>query len=206
MATEYEYIRKYDSPNFTPAAKSQRVFGAPRKVTGITIHHWGITGQKFQNITNFLCRKDGNTSAHYVAEAGKVACIVDPDDVAWHAGNAKGNVSTIGIELRPEATDADYATAAALVRDLRKTYGDVPLYPHKHWKATACPGKWDLDRLDKLARKDAAPAPAKTYTVKAGDTLWAIATAKGTTVDALRKKNPTINAAGLIRPGDKIRL
>lgn len=207
MATAYEYLKQYDSPNFTPAAKVQRVFGMPRKITAITIHHWGVTGQKFANVVNFLCRKDGNTSAHYVAEAGRVACIVDPDDAAWHAGSAVGNATSVGIECRPEATDADYETVAALVRDLRKTYGDLPLVPHKKWKATACPGRWDLERLDKLARKAApAPAPAaKTHTVKRGETLSAIAKKHGTTVAALVKKN-SIQNPDLIRAGQKIKL
>lgn len=205
--SDYEYISSKDSPNYTPEARVNSVYGQPRKVKGITIHHWGVTGQKFANIVNFLCRKGGNTSAHYVVEAGKVACIVDPDDAAWHAGNRVGNATTIGIECRPEATEADYKTVAALVRDLRKTYGNVPLFPHRHWKATACPGKWDLAKIDRLARADkpAPPAKPKTYTVKAGDTLSGIAKAHGTTVAELAKKNGIKNV-DRINAGQKINL
>lgn len=148
----YEYITKHDSGNYTPASKVRAVYGMDRKITGITIHHWGIKGQRFQNIVNFLCRKGGNTSAHEVIESGKVAVIVDHKNAAWHAGNAKGNATTIGLELRPEATDGDYATAAQRIADLREFYGDLPLIPHKAWKNTACPGSWDLARLDREAR------------------------------------------------------
>lgn len=143
MARAYEYITKFTSPNQN-ARKS--------KVKSITIHHWGSRGQKFDNVVNWLCQKRAGTSAHYVVEAGKVACIVDPDRRAWHAGSSKGNHESIGIECRPEATDGDYETVAALIADLRAVYGDLPLRPHRYWTSTACPGVWDLDRLDRLAR------------------------------------------------------
>lgn len=149
--SNYEYITKYTSRNQTPAHQSKAVFGLDRKITAITIHHWGSLGQKFQNVVNFLCTNHSPTSAHYVVEDGKVACIVAPANVAWHSGNARGNATTIGIELRPEATAGDYATAAQLIRELRDTYGELPLRPHKYWKNTACPGKWDLNKLDRMA-------------------------------------------------------
>ena len=143
MARSYEYITKYTSPNQN--ARNS-------KVKSITIHHWGSRGQKFDNVVNWLCQKRAGTSAHYVVEAGKVACIVDPDRRAWHAGNSRGNHESIGIECRPEATEGDYATVAALVADLRAVYGNIPLKRHKDWTSTACPGVWDIQKLDRLAR------------------------------------------------------
>lgn len=178
IMADYDYISRYDSPNYTPAASVRAVYGMPRNITAITIHHWGIKGQKFLNIVNFLCRKGGNTSAHEVIESGKVAVIVDHKNAAWHAGNGKGNATTIGLELRPEATDGDYATAAERIAELRAEYGDIPLVPHRAWKNTACPGNWDLVRLDREARAAAKgevkpaspskpkPAPAKPYAPK----------------------------------------
>lgn len=156
----YTYITQYSSPNYTPAENTPRVYGGPRQVAGITIHHWGADGQTFQGVVNYLCRRGGNTSAHYVVEAGQVACIVDPDDTAWHAGHSTGNRTTIGIECRPEATDQDYETVAELVRDLRAVYGPIRLYGHRDWKNTACPGRWDLHRIDLLAKGLPAPKPS----------------------------------------------
>ena len=83
----YEYITKYNSPNY----------GYPRgtkggnKIKEIVIHHWGIDGQNFINVTNYLCRSGGNSSAHFTLEAGRVACIVDHKNCAWHAGNKVHN-------------------------------------------------------------------------------------------------------------------
>ena len=143
MARAYTYITKFTSPNQN--ARNS-------KVKSITIHHWGSRGQKFDNVVNWLCQKRAGTSAHYVVEAGKVACIVDPDRRAWHAGNSRGNHESIGIECRPEATEGDYATVAALVADLRAVYGNIPLKRHKDWTSTACPGVWDIGKIDRLAR------------------------------------------------------
>lgn len=149
MGHAYQYITSKTSPNQN-ARKS--------KIKSITIHHWGSRGQKFDNVVSWLCDKRAGTSAHYVAEAGKVACIVDPDRRAWHAGSSKGNHESIGIECRPEATEGDYATVAALVADLRAEYGNLPLVPHRSWTSTACPGVWDLGKLDRLARGVSIPA------------------------------------------------
>lgn len=153
MARAYTYITKHTSPNQN--ARSS-------KIKSITIHHWGSRGQKFDNVVSWLCDKRAGTSAHYVVEAGKVACIVDPDRRAWHAGNSRGNHESIGIECRPEATEGDYATVAALVADLRAVYGNIPLVPHKSWTSTACPGVWDLGKIDRLARGVKAPVKVPT--------------------------------------------
>ncbi|MGP4975856.1 peptidoglycan recognition protein family protein [Brachybacterium tyrofermentans] len=152
----YRYITNRTSPNQN---------ARNRPISGITIHWWGNpVGQKIEGIVSWLCDKRAGTSAHYVVSSGVVYCIVDPDRRAWHAGNARANHTQIGIELDPNASQraGTMATAAALIKDLRSVYGDLPLYPHKHWTSTACPGNYDLKALDRLARgKTAAPAPAK---------------------------------------------
>ena len=131
----YEYITKYDSPNFTRGREGT-------KPQYIVIHHWGIDGQNFWGVVNWLCRQGGGSSAHYVVEAGKVACIVDPDDTAWHAGNWWYNLRSIGIECRPEMTDGDLATVAELIREIWKVYGKLPIIGHKDIVPTACPGRY----------------------------------------------------------------
>lgn len=212
----YESITNKNSGNFTPEGAVQKVFGQPRVITSITVHHWGKYGQRFMPVVDFLCRHGGKSSAHYVSEAGRVACIVAPRDAAWHSGSNRGNATSIGLELRPEATDGDYATAAELIRELRAVFGDLPLVKHSSWKATACPGKWDLARLDALARSagsggaaakpaapptPTAPVPART-TNPAGRPLLALdgflgsATIRelqhrfGTTVDGIISTGP----------------
>ena len=161
----YALQEQYSSKNQVPGANADSVWhrGA-RRVSSITIHHWGLKGQQFDTVRDFLCTNNSPTSAHYVVQDGLVACIVSPDDCAFHAGNAEGNSHSIGIECRPEATDGDYATVAELIRDLRAIYGDIPLRPHNYWYATACPGDYDLARLDSLARGTTISAQSATIT------------------------------------------
>lgn len=209
MADTYGY-------SYETAKTARRFTNTKRTVKGITIHHWGGTGQKFDNVIAWFCNPDttAKTSAHYVAQgtnadgsiAKRVACIVDPDLIAWHAGDWQANVDTIGIECRPEARTADYDVVAELVARLWITYGVVPLYPHKHWVSTACPGKWDLAKIKTLAtakmaalKSDTTPVPPKpaaqkptTVTVTldkkrilAGQRVTVTSTAKGPAGEAV---------------------
>jgi hypothetical protein len=156
----YTLVTSSRSQNFYPAATVPAHYGEPRTVRGITIHWWGdpATNPTFDATVAYLCRPGGNTSAHYIVEDGRVAPIVADADAAWHAGSAKGNAETIGVECNPRGSDGDYATIAALIADLRARYGDIPLYPHRYWFATTCPGTYDLGRLDQLARGAATVA------------------------------------------------
>ncbi len=151
----YNYETNKDSPNYTPARLARNYFGYDRVIEGITLHWWGDPAQnpQFDNVTNYLCRSGGNSSAHYVASGTgrRVACIVSPNDVAWHSGSAWGNARTIGIECDPRARDEDYDVVAELVADIRSAYGDVPIYWHSYFSATACPGVWNPNRVDALS-------------------------------------------------------
>src|SRR6478752_3078176 len=150
----YTELNQYNSPNYTAQVDVPAVFGQPRNVQYITIHWWGDPAQKpeFMGVVSYLCRENGNTSAHVVAEAGRVAWIVNGYDAAWHSGSAVGNATSIGIECNPRATDADYQTIGELVRDIRKIYGDLPLRRHSDWINTGCPGVYDINRIDAIAR------------------------------------------------------
>jgi N-acetylmuramoyl-L-alanine amidase len=127
------------------------------------------------------------------------------------------NVHSVGIECRPEASDEDYQTVAELIAWLRDQYGDLPLKPHKSVYNTACPGQWDLDRLDRLARGTQAPAAtpatpiqlasapapqpvAGQFRVDPGDTLSGIANQFGWTLQSIIDANPGIDP-NLIFPG-----
>jgi len=153
---------------YTPASLVPQVFGRPRTIDGIVIHWWGATGQTHDGVVNFFVNGPGTTSAHFVVSAGRIDCLVSPLDAAWHSGNAVGNATTIGIECRPEATDADYATVAELVAWLRSEYGDLPLSPHREWQSTACPGVWNLDRIDRLAGSAAITTQSTTPATSKG--------------------------------------
>lgn len=227
----YKLHTEYSSKNFTPGNSANAVWGqGNRKVQGIVIHHWGVTGQEFWGVVNFLCTNNKPTSAHYVVQDGLVACIVSPWDSSWHAGHPWANSHLIGLELRPEATAGDKRTAAELIAQIRKDYNDpnLPLTPHNKWQSTACPGVYDLAELDRMARaiwngstpapakkpapviKPAASKPVKTnyvadphWVVERNETLGQVAKHYGLTVAALVKYNGIKNA-NVIKVGERI--
>lgn len=160
--SNYNEIKNRNSPNFTPGRSG-------RKISGITIHWWGDPRQnpKVEGVVNWLCNPRAKVSAHYVATGTNrtVYCLVNCKDTAWHAGNWGANLTTIGIECDPRCRNEDYDVVAELVADIWRFYGKLPLYPHKHWRSTDCPGNYDIGRIAALAEQklhggNPAPAPA----------------------------------------------
>lgn len=207
----YEYLTATNAANYTPGPACLQVFGHSRQVDFIGIHHWGEDGQDFDAVVNYLASANARqSSAHEVIAAGRVACLVEHADASWAMADPTGyaNARGVHLELRPEATDADYATAAERIADLRQTYGPIPLLPHRQFMATACPGRWDLGRLSSMADDILAgragstmPAPApqpipappagtgRRWVVDPGDTLGAIAGYYGLSIEAIAEAN-----------------
>jgi peptidoglycan hydrolase-like protein with peptidoglycan-binding domain len=185
----YEYITKFTSPNRTRGRGSN-------KITGIVIHWWDDPSKKpsFDGVVQWLCRPGGGSSAHYVVEAGRVACIVDLKDTAWHCGHYPSNQKTIGIECNPRMSGGDLETVAELIADIRKVYGRLPLSKHSDYQQTSCPGTYagKIAWLDKRAEEirtggkpasSAKPQPASAVTV---DGYWGPETTR-----ALQRINKT---------------
>lgn len=161
----YKFVKNLGR-NFSSRSR----YGHGSAVKGITIHHWGSTGQKHANVVAWLRGVTGNTgsSAHYVVSDGLVTQLVEDDKAAWHSGSNEGNGTTIGIECRPEMTAGDWETLVELCADLEREHGSLKYYRHSHWKNTACPGKYS-SRIGELvkavnalhAERAGKPAPAK---------------------------------------------
>lgn len=156
----YTYITNRTSPNKWVGGNS---------IKGITIHWWGDPKQNptADGVVNWLCNPASQVSAHFVitGTGRKVWQLVADKDRAWHA--MSGNNSTLGLELDPRCRDSDYDVAAEVIANLWRHYGKLPLYPHKHWVATACPGNYDLKRLQREAEaKLNPPKPAPKPTPK----------------------------------------
>lgn len=144
----YTELTQFDSPNFTPGRGGN-------SIQGETGHHWGDprNNPQFEGVVSWLCNPRSQVSAHYVVTGTgrRVACLVDLGNTAWHAGNWTGNTTTIGIEMDPRCRDEDYDTAAELIADLWMWHGRKPIYPHRHWTSTQCPGNYDMARLEREA-------------------------------------------------------
>lgn len=142
-----------DSPNFTPGASSPATFGRARTIEAIAIHWWGDPNQNpsYEGIVNHLCNPNAGVSAHFVATGTgrRVAQIVNFSDVSWATNSA--NPYTVSIECDPRCRDEDYDVVAELISQIRDAYGPLPLVPHRQFVSTACPGNYDLGRLDAIA-------------------------------------------------------
>lgn len=176
------------SPNFSAG----RPAGTPDK---IVIHHWGADGQSHQGVVDYLCRANGNSSAHYVASAGRVTQLVHDYDRAWHAGPS-GNPRGIGIECRPEMSAGDVATVKSLIAAIRAEWGNLPIHGHRDYMQTTCPGRWyailgQLGGGAAPASKPATPSTVKPSAAPAADGYWGADTTRalqkvlGTPVDGL---------------------
>lgn len=101
-------------------------FGTP--IDLVVIH---TTEGAFDGAVAWLTNVEVQASAHYVvAPDGRIACLVDERNSAWHAGNPDYNRRSIGIELATVTRDAKghlvpnafpgrlLETAAALVADV----------------------------------------------------------------------------------------
>ena len=201
--SEYEYITKYTAKSYTKKVT---------KKTEIVLHHWGSGGQKFANVCDWFARLAG-TSAHYVVEAGKVACLVSPKHVAWHAGVWSVNVRSIGLECRPECSAGDRETVSQVIADIWKSEGrKLPVTYHKKYKNTACPGRYMkyldeiVSRATEIYQGDKPKPKTVTHTVKSGETLGGIAKKYGSTVAKIMKLNSAIKDADKINVNQKIRV
>lgn len=160
----YQFITQYDSPNFTPQAQVSSVWiGQTRKLYAsegakIAIHWWGDpnTNPSFEGVISTLCNPNRGASSHFIATGTgrRVACLVNMPDASWATNSA--NPFTFSIECDPRCRDEDYDVVAEVIAELRKEYGDLPLVPHRDYNATACPGNYDLNRLNAEARKKIA--------------------------------------------------
>lgn len=175
----------WDSPNFWA--------GRPTGVIGATIHWWGLPewNQKFNLVANYLSEKrysngvDVSTSAHYVVSDDRVACLVSPDNRAWHA--LSGNEQTVGLELDPNGGEATLENACQVIAFLEEYYGkSLYIFPHQYWTQTSCPGKY-ANRIDYIANR--------VNEIRAG---------KGKTQSAPARVTPTPTVQQSIPPKPKV--
>lgn len=142
--------------------------GRPRPIRYIVLH----TTQG-NDSRGWLTNPASQVSAHYLVRGARVYQLVDEDDTAWHAGRIAGTPTTplytpgvnpndesIGIEMEGYAAnplDTDTInTTAALIADIRKRRGALPLVSHSELS----PG----DRSDPGAQNRAAVEEGDTVT------------------------------------------
>ena len=165
----YLLIDERKSPNYGYDPQGSHGGNHPRE---IVIHHWGSDGSTFSGTVSWLCNPASCVSAHDVAEAGRVAHILDYADCAFHSGRKYHNQQSIGIECNPRCSGEDKETVAELIADIWRKFGRLPLIGHKDIVPTRCPGRWYdvLDELKEMAEKyySGEDAPNSAGTIRKG--------------------------------------
>lgn len=135
--SSYAYDTSHDAACFTPGREG-------RAIDHIIIHHWDDPANHptYEGTISWFENPTSQVSAHYVVEAGRVACLVNEPDTAWHAGTWDMNLRSIGIECNPRCSDEDKATVAELVSELLSRYPGAVILGHKDVVPTDCPGNY----------------------------------------------------------------
>ena len=122
--------------------------------TSITIHNTGNIGAAAKNNHNYMknLNKSGERTAswHFTVDDKEIYQAQSCNYKCYHAGNATGNNTSIGIEIcmfnDKEKQRKCYENAIALVKILLKNYGwgIDKVKRHKDWSGKHCPA-WLID-------------------------------------------------------------
>lgn len=117
--------------------------------TSITVHNTGNIGAAAKNNHNYMknCNKNGSRIAswHFTVDDKEIYQAVPSNYKAYHAGNATGNNTSIGIEICMFTDKARqykaYLNAIELIKILIKHHGFNinQVKQHYHWTKKDCP-------------------------------------------------------------------
>lgn len=145
--------------------------------TSITVHNTGNIGAPAKNNHNYMknCNKNGQRIAswHFTVDDKEIWQAIPSNYKAYHAGNATGNSTSIGIEIcmfqDPARQKKAYLNAIELIKILMKHHGlgISQVKQHYNWTKKDCPtwlrsGKFGYDWkwFTGLCTGAAAAAPA----------------------------------------------
>lgn len=191
----------------------------------ITVHNTANDAPAKNEIA-YMINNNREVSFHYAVDDKEVIQGIPLDRNAWHAGdggNGKGNRKSIAIEICYSKSGGERykkaeQNAIKLIAKLLKErgWGIDRVKKHQDWSGKYCPhrilseGRWNAfkqaiaNELKELSKPQPQPSSSDTYTVKKGDTLWAISRKYGMTVDELKKLNGL--KSDLIHPGQKLKV
>ena len=144
----------------------------------IIIHHSatpdGLVLKDFDAIRNYHINTNGwlDIGYHYVIEsvANEYKIIKGRPEEMEGAHCPGENQQSIGICVvgdftNAEPTDAQYLTLVYCIKDIYKRHGELPVYGHKNFYNTGCPGILNIDKVRNLLNPQPQPqqeAPIET--------------------------------------------
>ena len=124
--------------------------GIKMKPTYITIHSTANPSSYAQNERNWLVNSANTRQAswHYCIDDKEIVEAIPPNEVAFHAGNEKGNYNSIGIEMCESGNREKVINdTIKFTRELMKKY-NIPtenVVRHYDWTKKECPGILKFD-------------------------------------------------------------
>lgn len=127
----------------------------------ITIHWIGPYPEHTpEGVRKWWIDSKGDASAHFIVKEEDVLQCWPTEKMAWHAGCAAGNKSSIGIEVVPCNTQGRFSERTIkTLKELLDTLPSLPLVRHYDWTGKDCPkfylgvSEWK-ELLAKLGRPD----------------------------------------------------
>jgi N-acetylmuramoyl-L-alanine amidase len=107
----------------------------------ITIHWVGpFPGQVPTDVVRYWVKQNAETSAHFVIKNDQCINCIPVSEVAWHCGDAKGNRSSIGIEVIPMNVEGEFsADSIDTLKQVLMHLPRVDLLRHYDWTGKDCP-------------------------------------------------------------------
>jgi N-acetylmuramoyl-L-alanine amidase len=137
-------IKYYTVSHIPKSAPHNRRPGIAMTPEYITIHSTGNPTSTAQNERGWLTNpaNDRQASWHIVIDEKEAIEAMPLNEVAWHAGNATGNRTSIGIEICESGNrQKTLANAVLLVAKMLKerSWGVDKLRRHFDWSGKSCP-------------------------------------------------------------------
>lgn len=139
--------KAYNTPkvieNLIPHMKLRRS-GAAQVPEWVTIHNTANPTSTALNERSWLLNPTNKRQAswHYAVDQNHAVLVIPEKEIAWHAGNATGNTSSIGIEVCESGNqDTVWANAVGLAANILYQYGFgvERLTTHNRWSGKNCP-------------------------------------------------------------------
>lgn len=122
----------------------------------ITIHWIGpYPHHTLDIVRDWWIRSKGEASAHYIIKNDECMKCWPDNKIAWHAGCAAGNKTSIGIEVVPQDIRGIFsASSIQTLKELIATLPRVKIVRHYDWTKKECP-KWYVDDHEWAKLRDA---------------------------------------------------
>lgn len=180
----YQLLPFRQSPNYTPASQTARLYGRPRIITDGAGHWWDAPERfpSFAGVVATLMNPARQASAQDVVGDGVVQPLVRKEDTSWATGSA--NPFTYSIECDPQIiyrwrAGGDKAKANRIFETLCERIADVnmhntPWSPHWRWMTTGCnPIDWaDVNRRAKEIWAQKYGSPVTPPPAQSANIVW----------------------------------